>query len=117
MLLKVYQYPKCSTCRKALKWLDGRGLGYVAPDITETPPTKKELAAMLGYYDDDLRRLFNTSGQVYRELGIKDKIAGMTKTAAIELLAGNGKLIKRPFPLAGDFGLVGFKEDEWAAAL
>jgi len=117
MLLKVYQYPKCSTCRNALKWLDGRGLGYVALDITEAPPSKKELAAMLGYYDGDLRRLFNTSGQVYRELGIKDKLADMSKTAAIELLTGNGKLIKRPSLLAGDFGLVGFKEHEWAAAL
>ena len=117
MPLKVYQYPRCSTCRKALKWLDSKSIDYVAVDITETPPSKKELAVMLGHYDGDLRRLFNTSGQAYRELGIKDKLAGMTKTAAIELLSSNGKLIKRPFLLAENHGLVGFKEDEWAAAL
>ncbi len=117
MSLKVYQYPQCSTCRKALKWLDARKLEYVALDITQTPPSKQELTAMLAHYEGDLRRLFNTSGQVYRDLGIKDKLATMTKTAAIDLLSAHGKLIKRPFLLAGDRGRVGFKEDEWAAAL
>ncbi len=117
MSLKVYQYPKCSTCRKALKWLESQGIEHTAPDITQTPPSKKELSAMLGHYDGELRRLFNTSGQVYRELGIKDKLADMTKAEAIELLAGNGKLIKRPFALTSTAGLVGFKEDEWQAVL
>ena len=117
MSLKVYQYPRCSTCRKALKWLDSKGIDHVAPDITETPPSKQELTAMLGHYDGELRRLFNTSGQVYRELGIKDKLATMTTAQAIELLAGNGKLIKRPFVLTAKGGLVGFKQDEWEAAL
>lgn len=117
MPMKVYQYPKCSTCRKAIKWLEGKGIDHQAPDITATPPSKKELKAMLGHYDGDLRRLFNTSGQVYRELGIKDKLADMTDSEAIDLLAANGKLIKRPFVLTATVGLVGFKEDEWKAAL
>jgi Spx/MgsR family transcriptional regulator len=117
MTRKVYQYPKCSTCRKALKWLDSKDLSYVAPDITETPPSKKELAAMLAHYDGDLRRLFNTSGQVYRELKIKDRLATMTRSEAMDLLAANGKLIKRPFLIDADHGLVGFKQDEWSSAL
>jgi Spx/MgsR family transcriptional regulator len=117
MSLKVYQYPNCSTCRKALKWLDARGLDHTAVDITVKPPSKKELKGMLDHYDGDLRRLFNTSGVVYRELKIKDRLAQMTKTEAIDLLSGDGKLIKRPFLLTDHCGLVGFKEDEWAVAL
>lgn len=115
MTTTVYQYPKCSTCRKALKWLDAKGIDYKSIDITETPPSKKALQQMLSTYDGDLRRLFNTSGQVYREQGIKDKLKDMTPSAAIDLLAGNGKLIKRPFVLANSAGAVGFKEDEWTA--
>ena len=116
MSLTVYQYPKCSTCRKALKWLDAAGLDYDAPDITQTPPSRAELQRMLAHYDGDLRRLFNTSGQVYRELGIKDRIQEMSNDEALDLLAGNGKLIKRPFVLTSAAGRVGFKEAEWQAS-
>lgn len=113
MPLKIYQYPKCSTCRKALKWLDAKGIAYDAVDITENPPTKTELKKMLSHYDGDLRRLFNTSGVQYRELKIKDKLPTMSPADAIALLSGNGKLIKRPFLLTKDAGVIGFKEDEW----
>ena len=117
MALKVYQYPKCSTCRNALKWLDANGIAYTDVDITEKPPTKTELKKMLAFYDGELKRLFNTSGLVYREQRIKDKLPGMKPAQAIDLLAGNGMLIKRPFVQTGKAGLVGFKEAEWKSAL
>ena len=117
MALKVYQYPKCSTCRKALKWLDAAGLDYSAPDITEHPPSKGELKKMLAHYNGEIKRLFNTSGQLYREFAIKDKLPSMSDAEAIDLLSQHGKLIKRPFLLSNDIGLVGFKEDEWKSAL
>jgi Spx/MgsR family transcriptional regulator len=117
MALKVYQYPKCSTCRKALKWLDAADLDYSAPDITEHPPSKSELKKMLAHYNGEIKRLFNTSGQLYREFAIKDKLPAMSDAEAIDLLSQHGKLIKRPFLLTTDVGLVGFKEDEWKSAL
>ena len=117
MPLKVYQYPKCSTCRKALKWLDAKGIAYDTVDITEKPPSKTELKKMLSHYDGYLRRLFNTSGVQYRELKIKDKLPTMSATDAVDLLSGNGRLIKRPFLLTKDAGVIGFKEDEWTDVL
>ena len=112
--MKFYQYPKCSTCRKAAKFLDQHGVEYQSIDITETPPTKVELNAMLASYQGDIRKLFNTSGVQYRELKMKDKLSDMSAKEAIALLAGNGKLIKRPFLLNADRqGVVGFKEDDW----
>ncbi len=114
MALTVYQYKKCSTCVKALKYLDAKGVDYTAIDITEQAPTQEELNTMQGHYDGNLKHLFNTSGVVYRELKISDQLkAGMSNEKAIELLAGNGKLVKRPFLLTDSAGLVGFKEDEW----
>jgi arsenate reductase len=113
MSMKVYQYPRCSTCRKALKWLDAHGVDYRAVDITESPPSKAELQQMLGHYDGDRKRLFNTSGQSYRQGGIKDRLPTLSDAEAIELLHEDGKLIKRPFVLAAGTGLVGFKEEEW----
>ena len=117
MALKIYQYPKCSTCRKALKFLDGAGMEYTSIDITENPPSKTQLKAMLKHLDGETKKLFNTSGVQYRELKIKDKLPSMTDAEAIDLLSQNGKLIKRPFLLAEDTGLVGFKEEIWCEAL
>ena len=116
MFLKVYHYSNCSTCRKALKWLDAREFLYTDIDITEKPPTKTELKKMLKHYDGDLRLLFNTSGVAYREQKIKDKLPALSPGEAIDLLAGNGRLVKRPFVLTPKTGLVGFKEDEWKSA-
>ena len=110
---KVYSYAKCSTCRKALSFLSAKGLKPEVIDITETPPSKKELKTMLKSYDGDLKRLFNTSGVAYRELKMKDRMATLTVSDAIDLLSANGRLVKRPFLLEGDRGLVGFKENEW----
>jgi arsenate reductase len=111
--VKVYQYGNCSTCKKALKHLDAKGVDYASIDITEQPPTKKELQSMLKLYDGNLKKLFNTSGQVYREKKLGEKLPGMTESQALDLLAKNGKLVKRPFVLTGAKGAVGFKPDEW----
>jgi Spx/MgsR family transcriptional regulator len=118
--MKVYEYKQCSTCAKALKWLDAKGVAYTRVPIVDQPPTKTELKTMLAAIEKrggSFKNLFNTSGQQYRELGVSEKIkAGMTAAEAIDLLAKNGKLIKRPFVLDGTNGLVGFKEDEWKKA-
>jgi arsenate reductase (glutaredoxin) len=110
--LKVYEYAKCDTCRKALKFLDSRGAAYDKTDIILQAPTKAELKAMLGYVGD-VRKLFNTSGVVYKEMKLSEKVPSMKEAEAIDLLASNGRLVKRPFVLGDGFGFVGFKEDEW----
>ncbi len=115
--MKVYTYAKCSTCRKATKWLEEKGIEFKEIPIRETPPTKAELKKMLAAYEGEIRRLFNTSGMDYRSLGLKDKLPQMADKEAIDLLNGNGNLVKRPFLLTGDSGLVGFKEEEWKAML
>ncbi|MCA9410270.1 MAG: arsenate reductase family protein [Candidatus Omnitrophica bacterium] len=114
-MLKIYAYAKCGTCRKALKHLDVKGIDYQEIPIRESPPKRTELKNMLEFYDGDLRRLFNTSGGDYKELKLKDKLPAMNQKEAIDLLASNGNLVKRPFVLGEDFGLVGFKEEEWEA--
>ena len=113
MKVRIYEYSKCSTCRKALKFLDNSDVAYEKVPIVETPPTKAELKKMLALQGGNLKKLFNTSGEVYRTMKIGEKLASMSQSEALELLASNGKLIKRPFALAGDKGLVGFNEDEW----
>jgi arsenate reductase (glutaredoxin) len=111
MPVKVYQYAKCSTCRKALKWLDARGVAYDAHDIVTAPPKKAELARALKA-GLPLKKLFNTSGQSYREGGWSEKLgkATVSEAQALDALAADGKLIKRPFILSGDAVLVGFDE-------
>lgn len=117
MTLKVYEYKNCSTCQKALKFLDQKKIKYEALPIVDQPPTTVELKKMLAYLKADggtFKNLFNTSGVLYREMKIADQLkAGMTESEAISLLAKNGKLIKRPFALAKDAGTVGFKEEVW----
>ena len=116
--MKVYEYKQCSTCAKALKWLDAKGVKYERIPIVEQPPTKAELKSVLAALEKrggSFKNLFNTSGVQYRELAISEKIKnGMTATEAIDLLAKNGKLVKRPF--VPSEGLVGFKEEEWKKA-
>lgn len=115
--IKIYQYAKCSTCVKALKFLATKKQAVEAIDITEQAPTEAELRKMIKLYDGDFKKLFNTSGVQYRELKISEKIKDMAEAEAVKLLAGNGRLVKRPFLLMGDQGLVGFKEDEWRKLL
>lgn len=113
--MKLYSYAKCDTCRKALKWLKARALPFTEIPIRDQPPTKAELKRMLAIYGGDLKRLFNTSGGDYREMRLGEKLSGMSADDAIDLLAGNGNLVKRPFLLTDKGGLVGFKEGEWEA--
>ncbi|MBI5775370.1 MAG: arsenate reductase family protein [Verrucomicrobia bacterium] len=114
MALKFYEYKKCDTCRKARKFLEAKGVSFTAIPIREQPPTPAELRRMLKIYGGNLRRLFNTSGEDYKRLNLKTKLAAMTETEAIALLAGNGNLVKRPFVLGDTGGAVGFKPEEWS---
>ena len=114
--MKMYTYKKCSTCRKATKWLTAQNIAFEEIPIRETPPSVDELKQMLDHVGD-LKKLFNTSGMDYRSLGMKDKLPSLSTDEALELLASNGNLIKRPFLLAADKGATGFKEDVWAALL
>jgi len=111
--MKIYEYKNCSTCKKALKFLNENKVIYKNIAIRETPPTKMELKNMLKFYNGEIKKLFNTSGVDYREMKIKDKINDMTKSEAIDLLNSNGNLVKRPFLIGKDFGVVGFKEENW----
>ncbi len=115
--MKVYTYQKCSTCRKATKWLDSEGIAYDEMPIRDTPPSIPELKEMLSSYEGDIRKLFNTSGMDYRGQGLKDKLPTMTESEAIDLLHSNGNLVKRPFLLSQKWNAVGFKEAEWKAHL
>ena len=112
------EYPKCSTCRKAKKWLDEHGIDYTDRHIGEDNPTAEELAAWQERSGLPVRRFFNTSGMRYRELGIKAKLdAGMSDEDAFALLATDGMLVKRPLVIADDAVLVGFREPAWEQAL
>jgi len=115
--MKIYTYKNCDTCRKATRWLKSQGIEFDELAIRETPPTKKELEAMLAAYDGDIRRLFNTSGLDYRALGLKDKMVTMTEKEAFQLLHENGNLVKRPLLLTDSFKAVGFKESDWSSGL
>ena len=112
------EYPKCTTCKKAKKWLDEHGVAYEDRQIVEDNPSAEELVAWQQASGLPVRRFFNTSGMLYREMGIKAKLdAGMSDDEAFELLSTNGMLVKRPLLVGEDFVLVGFKEDQWAQAL
>lgn len=118
MAVLFIEYPKCTTCKKAKKWLDEHGVEYTDRHIVEDNPTASELAEWQGRSGLPLRRFFNTSGMKYRELGIKAKLdAGMTDEEAFELLATDGMLVKRPLVIADDAILVGFREAAWEEAL
>ena len=115
--LKVYTLAQCSTCRKATRWLRAHGLVFDERAIRETPPTLAELRAMLAAHGGEVRKLFNSSGLEYRAQRLAEKLPALSEAAALALLAGNGRLVKRPFLLGGGAALVGFNEPAWAAAL
>ncbi|MBL9173584.1 MAG: arsenate reductase family protein [Verrucomicrobiales bacterium] len=112
-MIKIYAYSGCSTCRNALKFLKDRRVAHEVVAIRETPPSKAELKRMLDLCEGQVRRLFNTSGQDYRALGLGAKLDSMSLDEALTLLSGNGNLVKRPFALSKDRGVVGFKVEEW----
>ena len=109
--MKVFSYNKCGTCRNAIKYLEAKKLKFELIDITENPPSKKILK--LALKAKGLQKVFNTSGVQYRELKIKDKLKSMTEIEAIDLLASNGRLIKRPIAVDKDKITVGFHIDEY----
>ncbi len=111
------EYPPCGTCKKAKKWLDAQGVGYADRNIKEQNPTAEELKAWHKKSGLELKKFFNTSGTRYRELGLKDKLPGMTEEQQYSLLATDGMLVKRPILAAGETVLVGFKPEEWAKAV
>ena len=117
MDLKVYGYKGCDTCRKTLKYLDKRKVKYIDIPIRDNPPSTSELKKMFGYYQGQIKKLFNTSGQDYRALNLKEKINQLSEKDAIKLLSSNGNLIKRPFVLGKNWGTVGFAEDIWDARI
>jgi arsenate reductase (glutaredoxin) len=110
-MIKFYGYNKCSTCQKAKKYLLSKKMTFNDLDITETPPTKTVLKSILKTGEYTLKDLFNKSGVQYRELNMKEKIKVMTEAELIDLLASNGKLVKRPIVTDGKRYSVGFKED------
>ncbi|CDE11167.1 putative uncharacterized protein [Clostridium sp. CAG:354] len=107
------EYPKCSTCQKAKKWLDENKIEYVDRNIVTETPTKDELKKWITKSGLDVRKFFNTSGMKYRELNIKEKIKDMSEDEIYELLASDGMLIKRPLFISDTLILKGFKEKEW----
>jgi arsenate reductase len=109
--MKLYSYNKCGTCRKAKKFLDASGVLYDEIDITETPPPKTVLRQAIKV--KGIKKLFNTSGEQYKKLKIKDKVGRMTEAQAITLLSGNGRLVKRPVAVDGSRVTVGFDENEF----
>ncbi len=111
------EYPKCTTCQKAKKWLEEHGITYEDRHIKEDPPTAAELKAWHAKSGLPLKRFFNTSGLVYKSLNLKEKLPQMTEAEQIEVLATDGMLVKRPVVVGEDFVLVGFKEKEWEQVL
>lgn len=111
-------YPRCSTCRKAKAWLDEHDVSYEARDLVEDRPQEAELRSWHGQSGLPLKRFFNTSGVLYREMGLAAKLkAGLSDDECFALLASDGKLVKRPIVVGEDFVLVGFKAEAWAEAL
>lgn len=111
------EYPKCSTCQKAKKWLDSHGVVYVDRHIREENPTLEELKEWHRRSGLPLKRFFNTSGMLYREMGMKDRLPSMSEEEQYSLLASDGMIVKRPIVVGEDFILVGFREKEWETVL
>jgi arsenate reductase len=117
MKIKVFEYSNCSTCKQALKYLEVKKIVFERIAIIENPPSISELQNVLKAFKSQggsIKNLFNTSGVLYRELGIAEKLkAGLSEKDALNLLSENGKLVKRPFVVTKDGGTVGFKPEAW----
>ncbi|MCR4605679.1 MAG: arsenate reductase family protein [Eubacterium sp.] len=113
-MLTVYCYEKCSTCKKALKWLEDRRIDFDQKDIKTEHPDEKTLRQIWKKSGLPLKRFFNTSGMIYREMELSKSLPDMSEDEQIELLASDGMLVKRPLVIGDDYVLVGFKETEWA---
>lgn len=117
MSILFIEYPKCTTCKKAKKWLDDHGIAYEDRHIKEQNPTAEELASWYQKSGLPIKRFVNTSGMLYREMNLKDKLPTMTEEEILELLATDGMLVKRPLVIGDDVVLTGFKEAEWTEKL
>lgn len=115
--MQVLCYAKCTTCQKALKWLKEQNIDFEERAIKEKNPTKEELQEWYQKSGLPLKKFFNTSGNLYKELQLKDKLPGMTEEEQLELLATDGMLVKRPLLVGEDLVLIGFKETEWLEKL
>ncbi|MCS1351972.1 arsenate reductase family protein [Mechercharimyces sp. CAU 1602] len=112
--IDIYEYPKCGTCRKAKKYLTNHGIDFQDHHIVENPPTRDQLAQLVEKSGLPLKKFFNTSGQKYRELGLKDKLKEMSEDEQLDLLASDGMLMKRPIVTDGQKVTVGFKEESFS---
>ena len=111
------EYPPCSTCKKAKNWLLEHGIEFTARHIKENNPTAEEISLWQEKSGLELKKFFNTSGLVYKDLGLKDKLPGLSREEQLDLLASNGMLVKRPIVVTEDAVLVGFKEKDWEKLL
>ena len=116
-MTKVYCYSKCSTCKKALKWLDDRGVAYELIDIKENNPSEAELREYHAKSGLPLKRFFNTSGMIYRDMELSKKLPSMSDDEQFALLASDGMLVKRPLLVKDETVLTGFREKEWEMVL
>ena len=116
-MIQVYCYSRCSTCQKALKWLEARGVDHEVIDIKADHPDEAALRRYYALSGLPLKRFFNTSGIQYREQELSKKLPGMSEDEQLRLLASDGMLVKRPLVVGGDFALTGFKEAEWEEKL
>lgn len=115
--LLFIEYPKCSTCQKAKKWLDDHNIAYEDRHIVENRPTAEELKLWVNLSGKDLKSFFNTSGLVYKNLGLKDRLPQMSEDEKYQILASDGMLVKRPLLIGDDFAFTGFREAEWSQIL
>ena len=116
-MTKVYCYSKCTTCKKALKWLDDNKVEYTVIDIKKDHPDEKTLRQLYTKSGLPLKKFFNTSGQLYREMGLSKKLPNMSEDEMFTILASDGMLVKRPLLITEDTVLTGFKEEDWKKAL
>ncbi len=116
-MILFIEYPKCSTCQKAKKWLEEHGIAYTGRHIVEQNPTEEELKEWAARSGLPLKRFFNTSGMKYKELGLKDRLPEMSEEEQFRLLATDGMLVKRPLIVAENFVLTGFRESQWEEKL
>lgn len=117
MHILFLEYPSCSTCKKAKAWLDSHNISYTDRHIKEQNPTKEELTAWYRLSGLPLKKFFNTSGMLYKSMGLKDRLPSMSEDEQLALLATDGMLVKRPIIVADSFVLTGFKESEWEEKL
>lgn len=113
-MLEFICYPRCTTCQKAKKWLDDHKIEYTLRDIKNDNPTFDELKKWYALSGQPLKKFFNTSGILYKEMGLKSKLPDMSDEQMLELLSTDGMLVKRPLLVSENFVLIGFKEDKWA---